>query len=90
MSGPSGKHRSPRRQLGGWAPDDLALTDEAARSVGESWSEWMRRVAVEAAREELAQTESAGLSEEENDAVNEMVWSGWKEADAIREVIGNR
>jgi uncharacterized protein (DUF1778 family) len=53
MSGPSGKHRSPRRLLGGWAPDDLALTEEAARSVGESWSEWMRRVAVEAARDEL-------------------------------------
>jgi len=53
MSGPSGKHRGPRRQLGGWAPDDLALTDEAARSVGESWSEWCRRVLVAAAREEL-------------------------------------
>lgn len=35
-------------------------------------------------------TDPSSLDEEEWDAVNELVHSGWKEADAIKEVLANR
>lgn len=40
-SGPSGKHRTPRRLLGD-DPDELAAQDAHAAARGESWSEWAR------------------------------------------------
>lgn len=88
MSGPSGKHKAPGFILRGLTPEQLAMVDQAARAAGKSRTEWARERLIEAAQE--ASARSLCLSEEETDAVNEMVWSGWKEADAIREVIGNR
>lgn len=40
-SGPSGKHRTPRRLLGD-DPDELAAQDAHAAARGEAWAEWAR------------------------------------------------
>lgn len=40
-SGPSGKHRTPRRLLGD-DPDELAAQDAHAAARGVPWSEWAR------------------------------------------------
>lgn len=53
MSGPSGKHKSPRRLVGGWDREALAVTDAAAKKAGKSWAEWAREKLTEAALAEL-------------------------------------
>jgi hypothetical protein len=46
------RHTTPRRRLS-LAPEELATQDAAAARAGVSWSEWIRRVAMEAAFREI-------------------------------------